>query len=159
MSTTTLNIDSIELVSTQRVAPLNGAPASADYNDSMREILTDLASISELLNGAVLPLLNCLPATQPLLLDGSGIYASTGDATNPLFYDTTSQQPLTIAAVIVRINQTMTAVSAQVVDLSARVLALQTRLATTNQNDVARAIQGFADALNAISTRVTNLGG
>ena len=89
----------------------------------------------------------------------SGIYASTGDATNPLFYDTTSQQPLTIAAVIVRINQTVTAVSAQVVDLSARVLALQTRLATTNQNDVARAIQGFADALNAISTRVTNLGG
>ena len=45
MSTNTLNIDSIELVSTQRVAPLNGAPYSADYNDSAREVLTDLKAI------------------------------------------------------------------------------------------------------------------
>src|ERR1017187_4197511 len=62
MSANTLNIASIELVSTQRVAPLNGAPSSADHNDSAREVLTDMASISEFLNGTVLPLLNCLPA-------------------------------------------------------------------------------------------------
>ena len=159
MGSATLGIESIELVTTQRVAPLNGAPSSADYNDSMREMLTDLASISELINGTLLPLLNCLPATSPLLLDGSAIYASTSDPTNLLFYDSTSEQPLSIADVITRINQMVTASQAQVVDLSAQVLALQTRLATTNQNDVARAIQGFANALNAISTRVTNLGG
>ena len=159
MSTNTLNIDSIELVSTQRVAPLNGAPSSADYNDSAREVLTDLASISEFLNGTVVPLLNCLPATSPLLLDGGAIYASTAASSDPLFYDTTAKQPLTLAAVISRLNQIVAGVQAQMVDLSARVLALQTRLATTNQNDVAKAIQGFADTLTAISSRVTALGG
>jgi hypothetical protein len=158
-SIATLNIASIELVSTQRVAPLNGSPSSEDYNDSAREVLTDLASLSEFVNGTVIPLLNCLPATSPLLLDGSAIYASTAATSDPLFFDTTAHQPLTIAAVITRLNQIVSSIQTQMTNLSAQVLALQTRLATTNQNDVAKAIQGLASTIAAVAARVTALGG
>ena len=152
-----LKIPSIELISTQRRAPLNGAPSSADYNDSMREILTDLAVITELFNGPVLKLFNSLPLKDPQILEGGGIYASTADSSNPLFYDTAAQQPLTIADVLTRLNQTIAAVMSQITDLTARVLSLQSRLATTQQNDVAKAIQGFANQLNAVTSRVAAL--
>src|ERR1039458_9780371 len=130
MPTPTLNLDSVELVSTERRAPLNGAPSSQDYNDSMREVVTDLASIADSLNTVVLPLLSSLPAGDPLkpLLDGDGIFAS--HATDSLFYDSTASQQLTVADVLRRINASVQSVANTVTDLSARVLSLQTRLAT-----------------------------
>jgi len=159
MSTATLNIASIELVSTQRVAPLNGSPSSADYNDSAREVLTDLASLSEFINGTVIPLLNCLPATDPLVLDGSAVYASAAVTDDPLFFDATAQQPLTIASVFTKLSQIVASVQTQMTNVSAQVLALQTRLATTNQNDIATALQGLATTIAAVAARVTALGG
>ena len=159
MSTATLNIASIELVSTQRVAPLNGSPSSADYNDSAREVLTDLASLSEFINGTVIPLLNCLPATDPLVLDGSAVYASAAATDDPLFFDATARQPLTIASVFTKLSQIVASVQTQMTNVSAQVLALQTRLATTNQNDIATALQGLAATIAAVAARVTALGG
>ena len=159
MSTATLNIASIELVSTQRVAPLNGSPSSADYNDSAREVLTDLASLSEFINGTVIPLLNCLPATDPLVLDGSAVYASAAATDDPLFFDATAQQPLTISSVFTKLSQIVASVQTQMTNVSAQVLALQTRLATTNQNDIATALQGLAATIAAVAARVTALGG
>jgi hypothetical protein len=59
--------------------------------------------------------------------------------------------------VLTRVNATVISLSSAVEDLSARVLSLQTRLATTNQNDVAKAIQGFADTLAVVTQRVAAL--
>ena len=151
-----LNIDSIELTTTERRAPKNGAPSSQDYNDSFREVLVDLAAITDVLNGTVLPLLSTLPQTEPLVLDGEGILAS--HEPDDLFYDSTpARQQLTVAAVMKSLNDRIGSLNAKVADLSARVLSLQTRLATTNQNDVAKAIQGFADTLRGIDQRVATL--
>ena len=143
----TLNLSSIELTSTERRAPKNGAPSSRDFNDGQRETLVDLSGIADVLNNVVLPLLSSLPKTDPLILDGDGIYAS--HQVSDLFVNSTD--------VLTRINATVISLSSAVEDLSARVLSLQTRLATTNQNDVAKAIQGFADTLAVVTQRVAAL--
>jgi hypothetical protein len=149
-------IDSIELITTEREAGLNGAPSSQDYNDTMREMLTDLSSIADTLNSSVLPYLNTLPATVTQTLDGDGMYASH-DTANELFVDSTTGSQLVISDVFARLDARVSAVKAQIVDLTARIAALQSRLATTQQNDVARAIQGFNDSLVALTNRVSNL--
>ena len=151
----TLNLSSIELTSTERRAPKNGAPSSQDFNDGQRETLVDLSGICDVLNNVVLPLLSSLPKTDPLVLDGDGIYAS--HETSELFVNSTDKSQLTVSEVLTRVNATVISLSAAVEDLSARVLSLQTRLATTNQNDVARAIQGFADTLAVVAQRVAAL--
>ena len=151
----TLNLSSIELTNTERRAPQNGAPSSQDFNDGQREVLVDLSSIADMLNNVVLPLLSSLPITDPLVLDGDGIFASHTGA--DLFINTTDKSQLTIAAVLTRVNATVVSLSAAVDDISSRVLALQTRLATTNQNDVAKAIQGFNEILASVVQRVTVL--
>jgi hypothetical protein len=152
---TTLNLSSIELVSTERRGPKNGAPSSQDFNDGQRETLVDLSSIANVLNNVILPLLSSLPETTPLVLDGDGIYASHQNS--DIFVDSTDHSQLTISDVLTRVNATVISLSSAVDDLSAKVLQLQTRLATTNQNDVAKAIQGFAETLAVVTQRVAAL--
>lgn len=152
----TLNISSVELVSTTRTAPENGAPSSQDYNDTMRELLTDLSALADTVNQNVLPLLNSLPASSPLKLDGDGIFASH-DLTNSLFVDSTSNTPLTLSSVLIRLAAITQAQQATIRDLNAQVMQLSTRLATTNQVDVSLAIQGFNDTLLALVNRVATL--
>lgn len=153
-----MNVDTIELVTTQRPAPLNGAPSSADYNDSMGEVLTDLASLSDFLNSIVVPMLKTLPEMSEPVLDGAHMFADRV-STSPLFYDSVATKPLTVADVLSRFDQIVRAMTTRVDDLAGRVKNLQTQLATTNQNDVARAIQGFNDTLKAINRRVSILEG
>jgi hypothetical protein len=148
------NFDTVELVTTLRVAPLNGAPSSEEYNDSSREILTDLATLADTVNQNLLPLINSLPSTVPLSLDGDGIYAADPTDTAPLFLDSTDGSQLTIAQVFTRLNMQITQATATVADMQARILQLQTRLATTNQNDVQQAIQGFQSLLQQMSNRL-----
>jgi hypothetical protein len=88
-------------------------------------------------------------------LDGDGIYAS--HEASELFVNSTDKSQLTVSEVLTRVNATVISLSSAVEDLSARVLSLQTRLATTNQNDVAKAIQGFADTLAVVTQRVAAL--
>ena len=57
----TLPLTSLALVSTQRTVPLNGSPASQDYNDDQNDGLIDLTSIVSFINGTLIPLLQVLP--------------------------------------------------------------------------------------------------
>jgi hypothetical protein len=151
----TLNVNSVELVTTERTAPLNGAPSSSDYNDTIRELLTDLSTLSDLINTSILPLINSLPAMTSLVLDGDGLFAShTGSA---LFVDSTSGAQLSVSDVLTKINASNQALASQITDLSARVQSLQSQLATTNQIDVARSIQGFNLSLTGLVNRVATL--
>ena len=75
----TLNIQTIELASTLRTVPENGAPSSTDYNDTAREFLTDLATVAGIINDTVLPILNTLPATASGGLYGNSLQASSED--------------------------------------------------------------------------------
>jgi hypothetical protein len=55
-----LNLNTVELTSTLRTAPLNGSPSSSDFNEGQRETLVDLATIVSFINNQILPLVNAL---------------------------------------------------------------------------------------------------
>lgn len=159
----TLNLATVELVSTLREAPMNGSPSSQDYNDSWTESLADLASLSGFINDLLIPMLNGLigtiqpnPNAAPLGLEGRFIYGDTTDTTN-LFYDSLASSSLSIADSLRVVNGIITTVQTAMTGLTVQVQSLQTQLSSTNQNDVARALQNFSASLqNNVAQTVAN---
>jgi hypothetical protein len=153
----TLGLNSIELVSALRKVPLNGSPNSQDYNDSQREVLADLSSLASFVDNLLLPLVNALPSTAllpsnaPIGIEGRTILSDTSDQTN-VFFDSTASKSLSIADSLRILNGIISNVNQTIVDLGIEVAALQTRLATTNQNDIALAIQNITASLNSLTT-------
>lgn len=151
-----LNLSTVELTSTLRTAPLNGSPASSDYNASQRENLVDLASISAFINNTLLPLINALPAgallpsQAPVGIEGRTIWTDTSDQST-LFFDSLSSTPLSIADTIRVLSGIVTVMSQQLTDQGVEVASLQARLASTNQNDIALALQNLSSALNQVT--------
>jgi len=157
----TLNLATVELVSTLREAPMNGSPSSADYNDSWTESLADLASLSGFINDILLPMLNGLigtiqpsPTAAPLGLEGRFIFGDTTDQTS-LFYDDLSDTSLSIADSLRVLNGVVTTVSTAITNLTVQVTSLQTLLSSTNQNDISTALQNFSASLQNTIARVT----
>lgn len=156
----TLNLSTVELVSTLRAAPENGATSSQDYNDSWTEALADLASLSGFLNDILIPMLDGLDSTiqptpndTPSGLEGRFIFGDTTDIT-PLFFDQLSSEPLTIADSLRVVNGIVTAVSTMVTNLNVEIIAIQTQLSSTNQNDIAQTLQNFSAALQTLTAQV-----
>ena len=152
----TLNIQTIELASTLRTVPENGAPSSTDYNDTAREFLTDLATVAGIINDTVLPILNTLPAAASGGLYGSSLQASS-DTTNPLFYSASEQRSLTVAEVCIGLNAAAAALQTTVTNLNARIVQLSTLLATTNQTDMLATVQALSDQYRQLQITVNNL--
>src|SRR5271156_1739589 len=163
MPNSTLDLSTVELVSTLREAPMNGSPSSQDYNDSWTESLADLASLSGFINDILIPMLNGLdgaiqssPSATPLGLTGLYVFTDTTQTT-PVFYDNLSNTSLTISQSFGVINGLVTTVQTAMTNLIVQVQALQTQLSSTNQNDVAQALQNFNTALqNLTSQSVAN---
>lgn len=149
-----LNLDTVELITTLRKAPKNGSASSQDYNDSMREILSDLSALTLFINNNLVPLLNKLPSTASDGLQGSTMYASVDATSSQLFYNQETGTPLTVAEVLQKIYLLYNQMSTSISSLNAKVVALQSRLATTSQTDVAKIIQGFSAALRAMDEMV-----
>lgn len=153
MSSADLNLSTVELTSTLITAPLNGAPSSADYNDSQRANLVDLSTIVSFINNQILPLINALPATaleptnSPIGIQGNTIWSNTGDL-SALFFNSLSSTPLTIYDSLILLNGIITTNSQQLIDLGVEVAALQSILSSTNQNDISLALQNIASSLN-----------
>jgi hypothetical protein len=145
----TLNIDTLELVSTLRVAPANGAPSSHDYNDNERDKMVDLAAIADLINDVLRPIVNALPAAAGQGLEGRTLFADTGDQ-DVLFFDALNAQPLTVADSIRLLQGIINSVKGQVIDLNVEVAQLSAKLSSTYQNDIALALQNITDTLNQI---------
>jgi len=155
-----LNVPTVELVSTLRAAPLNGAASSQDYNDSWTESLADLASLAGFINDILIPMLNGLSSSiQPTLvatpngIEGRFIFSDTTD-TSQVFFDNLSNTPNTIADSLRVLQGIVNAVQTTVGNLNIEVTALQTALSSTNQNDVAQALQNFAAALESLTAQV-----
>jgi hypothetical protein len=136
----TLNLQSIELESTLRPTGENGAPSSLDYNDSEKEKLRDLATITETFNADILPLLNALaaeaalPPTGAIGIQGSTVFTDTTDLTS-LFYDVLNAKPLTIAQSLRIQNGQISNIATLVNNLAVQVQTLSTSLSTTGQHD------------------------
>lgn len=151
-----LNLNTVELTSTLRTAPLNGSPSSSDFNSGQRETLVDLAAITGFINNTLLPLLNALPAgallpsNDPVGIEGREIWTDTSDQST-LFFDSLSSVPLTIADSLRVLSGIVTTMRQQLIDQGVEVASLQARLASTNQNDIALALQNLSSALNQVS--------
>lgn len=151
-----LNLNTVELTSTLRTAPLNGSPSSSDFNEGQREALVDFASIVGFINNQLLPLINALPegallpSLSPVGIEGRTIWTDTSDQST-LFFDALSTTPLTIADTLRVINGIVTTMRQQLIDQGVEVASLQARLASTNQNDIALALQNLSSALNQVS--------
>lgn len=150
-----LNIDSIALVSTQRKVPLNGAPSTQDWNDGEQEKLLDLVALASLINDVIRPILNALPDTASSGLEGSTLYADTSDQ-NPAFFDTANGVPLTVADSIRTLNALLSLHQNQLADLDIEIGQLQSKLSSTNQNDISKTLQSLTSSLNAISNTQTS---
>jgi len=154
-----LNLSTIELVSTLRAAPMNGSPSSQDYNDSWTESLADLAALAGFVDDILIPMLNGListiqpnPNVVPNGLEGRFIYADTTDSSQ-VFYNNLSQTSNSIADAIRVIEGIIDTTQTSINTLSVEVTALQTALSSTNQNDVAQALQNFAAALQSLTAQ------
>src|ERR1039458_5914088 len=144
----TVNLPSLELVSTLRVAPLNGPPSSNDYNDTDQEMIIDLTTLLTFLNNILMPMLNTLAADADNGIEGSNIFGDT-TSEEALFYNVLTEEPMVIAdSLRFLYGQSQTA-GTTLNNLAVQVAALQARLSSTNQNDVSLVLQGFTSNLNS----------
>lgn len=156
-----LNLNTVELTSTLRTAPFNGAPSSSDFNEGQRETLVDLASLTSIINTTLLPLLNALsansllPIQDPVGIEGRTIWTDTSDQ-NTLFFDSLSNVPLSIADSIRILNGIITSIQQALNDQGVEVASLQARLASTNQNDISLALQSLSASLNQLTVNQQN---
>src|SRR5665213_1382651 len=158
----TLNLNTVELVSTLRSAPQNGSPSSADYNDSWTESLADLAALSGFVNDVLIPMLNGLDSTvmpnpngTPNGLEGRYVFSDTSDIT-PLFFDNLSSQPLSLADSLRILQGIIQTSQISINTLNVEVTALQSQLSSTNQNDISQALQNFASSLTNLTSQTVN---
>ena len=156
MGSANLNLSTVELTSTLLTAPLNGAPSSSDYNESQRNTLVDLTAVVDFINNELLPLVNALPAgallptIDPVGIEGRTINTSTADQ-SALFFDSLSSTPLTIYQSLQLLNGIITTMNQQLIDQGVEVASLQAQLSSTNQNDVALALQNLSASLNQLT--------
>lgn len=156
MSAADLNLVTVELSSTLLTAPLSGAPSSSDYNESQRNTLVDLATLADFINNQLLPLINALPAGAlqptnfPVGIEGRTIWSDTSDQ-SALFFNTLASTPLTLADSLRLLSGTLTTMNQQLIDLGVEVATLQAQLSSTNQNDIALALQNLSASLNQLT--------
>lgn len=152
----TLNLQNLELVSSLRVSPLNGPPSSEDYNDGEQEKLVDLTTLVTFLNNTLLPMVNSLASAAATGIEGSNIFGDT-TSQETLFYNTLTGTPLALSdSLRLLYGQAQTLQTLQI-NLQVAVAALQARLASTNQNDISLALQGFTTNLNALQGQMKAL--
>lgn len=157
----TLNIPTVELVSTLRAVAENGPLVSQDYNDSQAEALADLASLSGFINDFLIPMLDGLSAAiqpsqqnAPGPLEGRFIFSDSTDLST-LFFDQLSNAPNTIADSFRILQGIVNSTTAAIQNINVEITAIQTQLSSTNQNDIAQALQNFAASLQSL-TEQTN---
>lgn len=152
-----LSLEQVDLISTQRVAPKNGAPSSMDYNDSAREVLRDLVSLTEFINESLIPILAALPEDAKDGLTGATLLANPSETSNAVFYDDRAGRPYTVAEVMKNLVSSNGTAQQKISDLTAKVAKLQTMLATTGQTDIIASVQSFADQIRNLGAMLNTV--
>ena len=150
-----LALPTVELTTTLTTVPKNGAPSSNDFNSFQQQVLADLAEITTLLNEQILPVLNALPSAAAEGLDGSGLYAGRNIDTS-VFHDANGNLYL-VSDVISTLYNSQQALAAATDNVSAQVLALQTRLATTNQSSLQASMQNLQTIVAAVQSSLSSM--
>ena len=144
----TVNLPSLELVSTLRVAPLNGPPSSNDYNDADQETIIDLTTLLTFINNVLIPMLNTLASGADSGIEGSNIFGDT-TSEEALFYNVVTEEPMVLADSLRLLYGQSQTINTTLSNLGVQVAALQARLSSSNQNDVSLVLQGFTSNLNS----------
>ena len=147
-ATPTLNLSDLELVSTLRVAPLNGPPSSADYNDGEQEKLVDLTTLLLFINNQLIPMLNTLATSAAQGIEGNNVYGDLSSE-ETLFFNAQIGESMTVADSLRYLYGQAQTISTTLSNLGVQVAALQARLSSSNQNDISLALQGFTSNLNS----------
>jgi hypothetical protein len=152
----TLEIDALELTSALRIAPLNGAPSSDDYNDSEQEKLIDLSTLVNFVNNTIIPMLNALAPLASTGLEGSGVY---GDSTSqePLFFNSQTGTWIVLSDSLRMVYGQQQSTITALANMQTAVAALQARISSSNQNDISLALQGFTSTLNSQLSQIRSL--
>lgn len=100
--------ENVTILFTVRAATKNGPMSANDYNDSLNELSSDLANITDQWNNRIVPLLANLPNGSDDTsvdafangLDGRTLYvhhaAASSDATSSRYYNSTKGRPRTV---------------------------------------------------------------
>jgi hypothetical protein len=154
MATSTVNLQQVELVSTVRTAPQNGAPSSADYYDSELEKVTDLSTLALFINSTLLPIVNSLPANATTGLLGTSCYSDT-ENTDWLVYDSLDGNPLTLTQSLRLLSGQVQTIQTTMTNITQQVNSLQARLSASSQDDVSLALQGIVNSLAYNSSQIS----
>jgi hypothetical protein len=127
--------------------PENGSPASQDYNDTQSENLDDHATFAAAFNDIIRPILLALPAAAAQGLLGAALYTDTSDQT-ALCFNPLTNTPLTVKQSLQYLQAIVTSMLGQLTNVNTQVGVLNSKLSSTNQNDIALALQNFQSALN-----------
>ena len=139
----TLNLQTVELTTSESTAPLNGPPSSSDYNEYQRSVLVDLSSITDQLNDVILPLINVLSSSalgsQPIGIEGSTVYSDTSDETD-IFFDSVANEPLVIADSLRLLRAQISQLQTKITNLAIQVASIQSKTTNVNQNDISASL-------------------
>lgn len=158
MAPTTLNLQDIELTTSISTAPLNGPPSSAYYNETQREVLADLSSLSMFINSTIIPLLANIQSTalgSTLYgLQGNTIISDSTDTTDT-FYNSVEGTSLVLGDSLRVLRALITTLQQEFTDLDIQVATLQSSLSTTNQNSIATALAGLQSTVTILTNAVS----
>jgi hypothetical protein len=156
---TTLDLNTIELTTSISTAPLNGPPSSAEYNETQRDLLADLSSISIFINTDLIPLLNSLLSISlsptQIGIQGSTIISDTTDTTD-VFYDSVEGQSLCVADSLRVLAALIAGLTQDFGDIDLQIAQLQSTLANSNQNNVSVTIAGLQATVNNLTSLVSS---
>jgi hypothetical protein len=155
-TTTSLDLQSLELVSTLRVAPENGPPSSEDYNDGEQEKLIDLTTLVTFINNTLLPILSTLEASASTGIQGQNIYGNL-TSSESLYYNSLTSTPLALTDSLEILYGMAQTLQTSQTNLAVQVAALQASLSSSNQNDISLALQGLTSSLNSQQGQINTL--
>lgn len=152
----TLNIPTVELVSTIITVPFKGSPSSEDYNDSSVQNLYDHATLANTINDEILPVLNTLPSTASSGLLGATVYTDTSVQT-PLTYNSVASTYLTVAQSLSYLQGLVKIAQTNLINLNTQIGIINSKLSSTNQNDISLALSSFQTALQVNAAQIAAL--
>jgi hypothetical protein len=123
-------------------------------------VLTDLATLSDLVNGTLLPLINVLASTalgnSPVGIAGSTIYSDITDESDT-FYNSVASVPLVVADSLRVLRALIAQLQTQVGNIAIEIATLTSQSSSINPNDIAASLASIVSQIAALTSSVSNL--
>jgi len=152
-----LDVSSVELISSVRTVPLNGAPSSNDFNQFQKDTISDLASIVVFLNETLLPIISSLSSAAAGGLDGTGLWGNQNAVSTDTFFRDPNGNLYSVADLLSQLSAANSSLLQTCNDLNGQLEAIQTRLATTQQNDLRVSVQNLQDSVSSILSQISSI--